>query len=154
MKKFRDKRRYYRKMDQRVEQFEHHLNDVNSWYYMWHMHLDNWGKSRNTKERRIHVRHYIKLLKKIEASELTAALPFQTFVYLDGEDPTDDAFFIHTPNPNASFPVILPVEDWIIDERELPPLLRGLVDLDTMEVGRYGKNTYYIQIKNLGLRIK
>jgi hypothetical protein len=59
MAKIRGKRRYYRKIKKRIQNFNHHLSEENSWYNMWHIHFDGKGISEKIKDRRSHIRHYI-----------------------------------------------------------------------------------------------
>ncbi|MFE6799851.1 hypothetical protein [Paenibacillus chitinolyticus] len=158
MVKIRGKRRYYRKIEKRIQNFNHHLSVETSWYNMWHIHFDGKGISENVKDRRSHIKHYIKLFQKINTSDLSNSKPFQAWIFLDSEYPTCDALYLHTSNEHSSFPFINKDIVWLSEEKEIPEILKGIVDLIEFEVGEYrhsdGKTDYFIRMVNLGMSLK
>ncbi|MFC5453206.1 hypothetical protein [Paenibacillus aestuarii] len=158
MVKIRGKRRYYRKIEKSIQNFKHHLSEETSWYNKWHIHFDAKGISEKVKDRRSHIKHYIELLQKISGSDLSNSKPFQVWIFLDSEYPTCDALYLHTPNPHSSFPFINQSIAWLSDEKEIPQILKGIVNLIEFEVGEYrhfdGNTDYFIRMVNLGLSLK
>lgn len=104
---------------------------------MWHIHFDGKGVSEKVRDRRSHVKHYIELCQKISDSVLSNSKPFQAWIFLDSEYPTCDALYLHTSNPHSSFPFINQDIVWLSEEREIPEILKGIVNLNEFEVGEY-----------------
>lgn len=154
-KKTRDLKKHYRNVERELRDFDIDLYE-DSWYRMWHIHL-NWDgiTSICNKHRKIHISYYLKIFEKIDLISEGTKREFQTWIYLDGYDGTCDAIYFHTENPEGDFPYCLDNIEWNI---EIPPILLELVDLSKFNVGTVrsaGENvpSYIIQKKGLGLNI-
>lgn len=154
-KKTRDLKRHYRDVESSVKDFNVDLSEE-AWYRMWHTHLDWSGvTSISDKHRKIHILYYLKIFDKIKDLTESSERKFQTWIYLDGNDGSNDAVYFHTENPDGDFPYWLDKIEW---EIESPKLLIGLLDLSEYRIGMLrGKSenvhSYIIQRKGLGLYI-
>ncbi len=155
MKKLRGAKQHYRKIAKYMERFKEHfveLEDTTSWFDMLHEHLDGYGFSSRVRYRRKHIMCYIQLLRQLKEIDITTSKPFQTFIFVDPFDSTDDAAFLHTPNPNGdNYPFNNSDIEWIDN---VPKLLDRLVNLDEFEIGQIkqdgGKTSYFIRMIGLG----
>lgn len=79
-----------------------------SWWSYWHQHVD-WAGRGNLRARHRH--HYLLALalifKRIASASHRIATPFQLFILLDGDDAGQDAVYLHSPNPQSDFPLVL-----------------------------------------------
>ncbi|MPM13549.1 hypothetical protein SDC9_59906 [bioreactor metagenome] len=154
-KKTRDLKKHYRGVEYQVKNFEVDLSE-DSWCRMWHEHLDWYGVTLvSYKHRKIHIMYYLKIIEKIELETKGSKRDFQTWIYLDKNDGTNDAIYFHTDNPEGNFPFVLDNVQWNI---EVPTMLMELLDLSKFNVGiiRDEKGnvlSYIIQKKGLGLEI-
>lgn len=153
MKKFRGRNRYYKTMEKRINVFVPH-HEADSWYNLWHWHLDNRGRSAiSVKERRNHLRYYIQILEIISNSRMSKTKEFQSWIFIDQECPSCDALFIHTDNPHSEFPQKFLDINWQVT---LPDWMNGLINTLEFTIGK-GKSIegnsacYIIYKKNLGL---
>lgn len=155
-KRTRDLKKHYRNIERTLRDFNIDLSEE-SWYRMWHIHLDWDGiTSLSDKHRKIHILYYTKILNKINDQTRRNKRDFQTWIYLDGGDGTNDALYIHTRNPEDDFPYCLDNIEW---DTEIPPILIGLLDLSTFYIWKFkGKKenmpSYIIQKRELGLKIE
>ncbi len=83
-KKTRDLKKQYRYIERQLKEFELDLSD-NSWYNLWHTHLD-WNGITNVslKHRKNHILYYIRILDKIEKLTSDNKRDFQTWILIDG----------------------------------------------------------------------
>ena len=131
-KKTRDLKRHYRNIEWQLRDFDIDLFE-DSWYRMWHTHLDWSGvTSVSYKHRKIHIQYYLKILEKIELETREGKKDFQTWIYIDGYDGANDAIYFHTENPEGNFPYCLDNIEW---NTEIPRLLLELLDLSLFNVG-------------------
>lgn len=154
-KKTRDLKKHYREVERELRYFNIDLSKE-SWYRMWHTHLDWYGiTSVSVKHRRIHILYYLKIMEKIETQTRHNKRLFQTWIYLDGYGGYCDAIYFHTENPEGDFPYWLDNIEW---NKKIPPILIGLLDLSKFDIGilkskRDNIDSYIIQKKELGLEI-
>lgn len=153
-KKTRNLKKHYRNVERELREFYIDLSEE-SWYRMWHIHLDWYGvTSVSNKHRKIHIMYYLKFFEKIHLQTKGNKRDFQTWIYLDGYDGTCDAIYLHTENPEGDFPYWSDNVEWNI---KIPPILLGILDLSEFNVGviREEENvhSYIIQKKGLGLNI-
>jgi hypothetical protein len=155
-KRTRDLKKHYRNIERALRDFNLDLSEE-SWYRMWHIHLDWDGTtSLSVKHRKIHILYYVKILEKIDEQTKGNKREFQTWIYLDGHQGTYDALYIHTENPEGDFPYCL---DNIVWNTEVSAILINLLDLSKFHIGKLkGKKenmpSYIIQKRELGLRIE
>lgn len=154
-KKTRDFKKHYRSVEGQVRDFDIDLSE-DSWYRMWHTHLDWSGvTSVSYKHRKIHVMYYLKILDKIEFETKEVERDFQAWIYLDRYDGSNDAIYFHTDNPEGDFPLTLETIEW---NAEIPTILLKSLDLSGFNVGaikneKQDVQAYIIQKKGLGLDI-
>jgi len=152
-KKTRDLKRHYRNLERRLRNYNIVLSDE-SWYRLWHIHLDWLGiTSVSEKHRKNHFMYYLKIFEKIERLTKGNKRDFQAWIYFDGCNGYDDAFYFHTENPDKDFPYWLDDIEWNV---EIPSTLLSLVDTSKFNIGRLeikNKYSYIIQKKGLGLEI-
>jgi hypothetical protein len=114
-KKFRGRRRHFRRVMQQAAAFSLHTSPDNWWSY-WHQHVD-WAGRGNLGARHRH--HYLLALalifKRIASASHRIATPFQLFILLDGDDAGQDAVYLHSPNPNSDFPLVLSTSGAVSD---------------------------------------
>ena len=110
MKKQRGLRRYYKnllKQNALDKATLLNLDDPDIWFDNWHLHFDWKGLGNNSfKRRKPHLdklfRHFELLVEKTKALTLN----FQLYAVVFDNDSSNDAVFMHTPNPNGSaFPI-------------------------------------------------
>ncbi|MFE4569724.1 hypothetical protein [Paenibacillus chitinolyticus] len=154
MKKFRGKKRYFRHLWKKVNDF-YLQPDNESWFDFWHFHLDFCGIGEHSlKLRREHIKAHLALynilLKRLERIEK----PSQSWICIHEQDAGLDAVYIHTPNPNGdNFPHKLESIDW---HYKLPNAFKDLIDLDLFDVGYYKSddgNIYFIQSKEQVMKL-
>lgn len=154
-KNTRDMKKHYRNVEWQVRNFDIDLSE-DSWHRLWHTHLDWSGiTSVSYKHRKIHVMYYLKILDKIEFETKEVERDFQTWIYLDRYDGSNDAVYFHTDNPEGDFPLVFDKIEW---NTEIPSMLLDLLDLSGFNVGRIRNErdivrAYIIQKKGLGLDI-
>lgn len=152
-KKTRDLKKHYRRVERVFRDFKFELSE-DSWYNLWHIHLD-WDGITNVsdKHRRTHIQYYLKIMEKIEILTKEILIDFQTWIYLDKNEGYCDAIYFNTNNPHRDFPFRIDNIELIT---EIPKILDGLLDLSEYNI-RKVKNkdekvyAYTIQKKGLGL---
>src|SRR5688572_5584973 len=113
LKKHRGLRRYYENLAtqndlEKAKWLD--FNDAKMWFDNWHMHFDWEGYGNNSfKRRKPHLdklfRHFDFLVERTK--DLKSE--FQLYAILLDFDSSNDALFLHTPNPNKSqFPLKIP----------------------------------------------
>lgn len=148
-KKARELKKHYRNVERAVRIFDLDLSDE-SWYSLWHTHLDRDGlTSISLKHRKIHIQYYLEILEKIERLTIGSKKKFQTWIML-GNEGFYDAIYFHTQNPQTDFPYKLDNIKWDV---EIPSMFVNLLDLSKFCVGRIEHEdgySYIIQKKGLG----
>ncbi|MFF2155157.1 hypothetical protein ACFVVQ_07570 [Paenibacillus chitinolyticus] len=154
MKKFRGKKRYFRHLRKKINDF-YLQPDNESWFDFWHVHLDFCGIGEHSlKLRREHIKAHLVLynilLKRLERIEK----PSQSWICIHEQDAGLDAVYIHTPNPNGdNFPYKHVSIDW---HYKLPNRFKDLIDLEQFDVGYYKSddgNIYFIQSKEQDIKL-
>ncbi len=112
MKRNRGLRRYYRNLpienDFEKSGVDLFFKTPNAWFDNWHTHFDWKGYGNNSfKRRKPHLdklfRHFNLLASLCE----NLKIEFQLFAILYDFDSSQDALYLHTPNPNGSqFPLV------------------------------------------------
>ncbi|GAA0085293.1 hypothetical protein UT300007_17320 [Clostridium sp. CTA-7] len=148
-------KQHYRNVEREVRDFRIDISE-NSWYKLWHTHLDwNGITSSSSKHRKNHILYYFKIFDKIEEQTKGVKREFQTWIFLDKNDGIDDAIYFNTKSPNEEFPYNLDNIEWNI---EIPQILKGLLDLSKFTIGVVKDEKgevacYIIQKKELGLTV-
>ncbi len=106
-KKLRGKRAYFRSLKDRASRFELDVRE-GAWWDLWHYHADGcgWGNL-GWSYRRPHVEALCDVYRRIALQGNRLATPFQAWILISGEDASQDATYLHTPNPNGTpFPMV------------------------------------------------
>lgn len=112
-KKLRGKRRRLRALRIAAECFSLDVREGN-WWDLWHKHVD-WAGYGNTMVglRRAYVSALLIMFQRAGQQLAAARLHYQIFISLDADDASNDALYVHSPNPNASnFPYLVESTDW------------------------------------------
>ncbi|WP_096467064.1 hypothetical protein [Aneurinibacillus soli] len=133
MKKFRGKKRYYRNLWKRVNHYSLYLQE-DSWYDVWHTHIDWNGVSiRGVKHKKEHRRALLALFQTILSQLKFYKKEYQTWVCIHENEPTADAVYLHTFNPNQNnFPLTFKKICWL---EQIPGTLSGFIDSNAYKVG-------------------
>jgi len=112
-KKLRGRGRYIRKILAIAETFPIDVSDA-SWYDRWHYHPDWHGYGNlSWRLRKAHLHAMTKAYGNFAKQLSGYKNQYQLYLYLDSSDSSQDAVFIHTPNPNGnSFPVKYDDVEW------------------------------------------
>jgi hypothetical protein len=132
-KRTRDLKKHYRNIERELREFNIDMSEE-SWYQMWHTHLDWEGiTTKSKKHRKIHILYYLKFLDKIDMQAKENKRNLQTWIYLSGDNGAYDAIYLHTQNPYSEFPIKFKNIDWDI---EIPLIFTDLVDLSRFKIGK------------------
>ncbi|MCE9638260.1 MAG: hypothetical protein K8T90_21370 [Planctomycetes bacterium] len=140
-KKVRGRRRYYRALQRKAAQFQVELD---GWYDHHHWHVDWPGLGNLSRSERLqHLAALFVMFRRALAQTATWAQPHQCWLQIDAHDSSQDAVFLHTPNPNAdNFPHGFGDLDW---ECPIPELLREFVAEPGWQFGRFDRpSTHFV----------
>lgn len=114
-KKLRGKKRYFRRVCARAEALSLSVGDED-WYDLWHYHPDWYGYGNRSWAMR--ARHLEAVAYAQCARQLSRfSQPYQLWIYLDAHDASQDAVYVHSPNPNRSnFPLVFDGAEWGVSE--------------------------------------
>jgi hypothetical protein len=156
LKKFRGKKRYFFNLWTQVNTFQLEL-DHESWFDFYHIHLDwNGVGNESTKIRREHIKAYLALYERVLNQLKMFKGPYQSWIFLDEVDASQDALFIHSPNPNDdNFPFKIDKLNW---DCEIPKIFSDLIEQKKFSVGRYNVSfaygdRYIIQFKSQNIKL-
>jgi hypothetical protein len=111
------------------------LLDENSWYDLWHTHFDWDGDGNHGIEaRRPFLQELFRVFGLIQNRVSNWKRPTQVWVVILEKDASQDAVYLHTPNPNQNnFPYSFEGVNW---GAEPPTWLKEFIDPNQHEVGR------------------
>ena len=130
--KVRGRRRRYRALHRDAARFE---ISPEGWYdYMhWHVDWDGLGNVR-WRERREHLAALFTMFRRLLAETAGWNTPHQVWLQIDAFDGSQDAVYLHTPNPNRdNFPNAFEGTTW---DAEIPERLRPFVTDPAWQFGR------------------
>jgi hypothetical protein len=134
-RKFRGMPRYFRQIHREAKEFE--LDPApDDWWDCWHYHADwpGWGNL-GWSYRLEHIRALTTVFRKISSVQSRFPTPFQSWIYLNGTDASQDATYLHTPNPNRSeFPLKFDHFEWGI--LTIGPQIQALLPEFKLRIGR------------------
>jgi hypothetical protein len=152
-KKTRDLKKYYRGLEAELADFDIDMSDE-SWYNMWHTHLDWTGMTTFSNNHRVrHIQYYVMMINKIEQLTKNSITEFQAWIYIDNNDGGMDAIYFHTNNPHSKFPFRL---EGIELNFKIPHYITSSIDLKKFNIGRYrieNGYSYFIEKKELGVSV-
>jgi hypothetical protein len=130
--KVRGRRRYYRALRPEAATFCVHPE---GWYDFMHWHADWPGLgNRSWKERSEHLRALFIMFERLTADVVSWPTPHQVWLRIDATDSSQDAVFLHTPNPNANnFPNEFPGVEW---DARIPDRLKAFMTDPSWQFGR------------------
>lgn len=106
MKKHLGLKRYYRNLE-RQNEFDKitwlNLKDITTWSKNWHLHFDRRGCGNNSfKRRKPHLDRLFKHFQFLAQETKPLKSEFQLYSVILDFHSSNDALFLHTPNPNNS----------------------------------------------------
>jgi hypothetical protein len=131
--KVRGRRGYYRALARDAEHFS--IQPASPWYDYMHWHAD-WPGLGNLRwrERRAHLAALFAMFRRLLAQTAAWDRPHQAWLQVDAVDSSQDAVYLHTPNPNAAnFPNAFAGVVW---DAEVPERLREFVTDPAWQFGR------------------
>jgi hypothetical protein len=124
--------------------------NLNSWFDMWHHHIDWNGDGKlSALHHQFHLWAIFRTLRRYENLVQSRREPCQVFAYVNEQSPENDAVYIHTANPNGTtFPMEPEVKEWL---KQLPFWLSRHISLINYRVGvnTYEGEKYYFVQRNL-----
>lgn len=132
-KRFRHARRYYRRLWRRAE--AERIPDPGGWFDMWHTHPDWRGDgNRGAHHRRLHLAAGFTIFERYLAQGAELGVPMQVFMTIDALNSSQDAVWVHTPNPNRdNFPYRFQGVHWDVTP---PVILREFLRGRDWQLGR------------------
>lgn len=131
-RKVRGRRGYYRMLRRDAQRFSIQLA---GWYDYMHWHVD-WKGIGNLRwrERREHVRALFTMFSRLLEQTADWATPHQVWLQIDALDGSQDAVYLHTPNPNReNFPASFDGVEWDVD---VPARLQEFITDPSWQFGR------------------
>ena len=140
--KVRGRRRYYRTLRRNADTF---AVRPTGWYDLMHWHTDLWGVGNlRWRARREHLAALFVMFRRLVAETESWVTPHQVWLTVDPHDSSQDAVYLHTPNPNEeNFPYQFNGVAW---DEAIPERLREFVADPSWEFGRgeYRGGTYFV----------
>src|SRR5689334_7583427 len=133
-RRLRGKRRYFARVQRDAEAFTISPG-AQEWWDTWHYHADwpGWGNL-GWRHRRPHLVALCTVFRKICDARAEFSTPFQTWIFIAGEDAGQDATYLHTPNANGTaFPIMLADAEW--GTSALQPVMESLLPGFELEIG-------------------
>ena len=141
LRKVRGRRRYYRALRRDADTFEVRPS---GWYDYMHWHAD-WPGLGNLRwrERRAHLAALFTMFRRLLTETVGWGEPHQVWLQIDAVDSSQDAVYLHSPNPNAdNFPNTFAETEWDVD---VPVRLREFLTDPSWQFGRLeGRWTHFI----------
>lgn len=136
MKKLRGKKRYYRNLLARATDYNLRLTEE-SWFDMWHTHLDWSGiGNQGMRPRRHHISALVQLHNNLLKQLESFPKPYQIWMTIHENDSGQVAVFIHTPNENRdNFPFKFDHINW---NCPVPQILEEIFNVYEYEIGFFG----------------
>ena len=127
------------------------IPDEDGWCDLWHTHFD-WNGDGNCgiAERQGFIQQLLTFFRDVEAHTANWTKPKQQWIVIHENDSSQDAVYLHTPNPNRNnFPYAFDGVEW---NAEVPQWLHDLIDTETHELGRCtfnGAKTFWVRRRNI-----
>lgn len=131
-RKVRGRRRYYRILQRKAATF---TIRPEGWYDFMHWHADWPGLGNSSwQERSEHLRALFTMFERLVADVASWPTPHQVWLQIDAADSSQDAVYLHTPNPNGSaFPNEFPGVTW---DAPIPDRLKAFITNSSWQFGR------------------
>jgi len=122
---------------------------ADSWFDFAHTHFDwNGAGDESAAARRPFLEALFIAFERLQQQALSYAHPYQSWIYIQDDDSSQDAVYFHTKNPNAdNFPVDFSFVDF---DFECPAWLAEFVPADRYKIGRAhynGVSSIYVFLK-------
>ncbi len=128
---------------------------TNSWFDLWHTHLD-WDGAANQSWplRRQHLEQLLQVYQQLSIKLQAYPHPYQLWIEIDEQEAGEDAVYIHTPNPNAdNFPIQYASLDLPqFENQELKQFVCGL-NLSIKGIKTQDGNVYFLYDENIGMTL-
>jgi len=122
-----------------------------SWFDLWHTHLDWHGESSTDWEKRNrHFENLDQLYQLLKAKLQSYPKQYQLWILVDPSKTSEDAVYIHTPNPNAqNFPLRLRALQNVDPEKKR--IIEFFEDRGFKQITEDTGGPYYFMQPNIGL---
>lgn len=155
--KHRGQKRYYKKLKERDDLkliSELKLEDLENWFDLWHFHFDMEGYgNKSFRKRSAHLDRLFRHFELIAGNFKKQVREFQLFAVVSEKFSSEDALYIHTPNPNGdNFPYKVPNVSLISNfkNKELSCYLSGLKDFTVYYAEHNGEKYCLVYKENVG----
>jgi len=127
----------------------------NSWFDMWHTHMDWHGVgNKNWERRKKYILDLLEFYRELKNRLSNFHTQYQVWVFIHENDSANDAVYVHSPNPNAeNFPFSLNnIGGLETKNQRLKGFLEGL-GLDILMYEHNDEILYYLFDKNIGVTL-
>lgn len=147
-KRFRHRRRYYRRLEREAAEFR---VDTGDWFDYFHTHPDWQGDgNRGARDRRRHLAAGFTIFRNLLRQARDCGRPMQVFMSIDAMDSSQDAVYVHTPNPNRdNYPPRFENVSWNVPA---PVVLREFLTEPDWQLGRVNRSpaVYLVRLRPAG----
>lgn len=153
-KKLRGLKQYFRQVFSQADSCRLDVSD-SDWYDFWHYHPDRYGYGNlNWPMRARHSEALAKVFDRYAQQLHEFKKPYQLWIWLDIRNASQDAVFVHSPNPNHDdFPLVVDGAEWGISE--VSQHFEGLLPGYRLRAGRFGESdSYFVYCPDVGLSIE
>ncbi|MCZ8023026.1 MAG: hypothetical protein O9294_14775 [Cytophagales bacterium] len=139
------------------ENREYQMEELNftggedNWFDMWHAHVDWDGEgNKNWETRKEYVDRLVTLYNELKNGLTSYPKQYQLWIWILENDSSQDAVYIHTPNPNNNFPITLKEERGLkTKDKRLKDYISKL-GFDIVEDIFENDKQYYLFDKSIG----
>ena len=91
--------------------------DPTGWFDLWHIHVDWEGPANSEGDaQRMRTDRLFTVWERLERIAGRRSEPWQSWLLIDAADPSGDAIYLHTPNPNRdNFPFLFADVRWDVE---------------------------------------
>lgn len=154
-KKFRGKRRYFGRIDQKAKDFRLE-NTADNWWNLWHYHADWLGYGNCCwRYRKRHLSALMKVYSTCAQQMMATGRDFQLWIQIAAGDAGQDAVFLHTENPHSDFPFFFENVYW--EQADVAQYFEGLLGLGDIEAGKMvweEDSSFVVYLKGIGKTLK
>lgn len=124
----------------------------NSWFDLWHTHVDWDGKGNESPQlRKIYLEKLLETFTQLKSELSNYPHEFQLWMIINVEDSSDDGVYIHTKNPNDdNFPLkVIPSDSNQVNNSIISAFINQ-TGLELISVNYDGSNYIYLYDSNFG----
>jgi len=124
----------------------------NSWFDLWHTHVDRDGKGNESPEaRKAYLNKLLTSFIELKSELRDYPHKFQIWILLNEEDSSEDGIYIHTKNPNGdNFPLKITSDNNYQPNNMVVKEFIKHTDLESVTVNYEGCIYFYLYDKTFG----